>query len=171
MSVTWSHTSSPACTWRGIFVGLAEPPAQLDWDIDRARRVIAARPRVAQRVDPDWLRRWLAERTAITLEHLAHIPPHKVDEPGIVVEVMACPPGAEPRPFRILIDGTHRLARRLCNAQEGWAYLLTEDEQASICTYRVRGEVLPLPTFPGFGIGERQAGIILGSSTLGDDVA
>ena len=151
--------------------GVAEPPAQLDWDIDRARRLIAERPRVAQRVDPAWLMYWLAARTTMTAEHLDHIPPDKLDEPAIIVEVVACPPGCDPRPFRILIDGTHRLARKLRDRQACWAYLLTEKEQASICTYRVRGHVSDMPTLPGWGIGEREAGIILSTSDPRDHVA
>src|SRR5712692_2486134 len=35
--------------------GVTEPEAQLDWDVDGARRLIAARPRTAQRLDPNWL--------------------------------------------------------------------------------------------------------------------
>src|SRR5438270_6890687 len=81
--------------------GVVEPPAQLDWDIDSARRLIAERPRAAQRVDLAWLLQWLANRTTITAEHLDHIPPDKLDEPAILVEVVACPPGCHPRPFRI----------------------------------------------------------------------
>ena len=151
--------------------GVTEPAGRLDWDVDAARALIAVRPRVAQRVDPEWLRMWLAERTTITVEHLDHIPPEKLDEPAIVVEVVERPPGYDPRPFRILIDGTHRLARRLRDGDDCWTYLLTEEEQASVCEYRVRGQVVEAPTLPGAGIGEREAGIILRSSALGDDVA
>src|SRR3989442_10853087 len=92
--------------------GVAEPAAQLDWDIDRACRLIAARPHAAQRVDPAWLLQWLNDRTTITVEHLDHIPPEKLDEPAILAELVASPPGCDPQPFPILIDGTHRLARK-----------------------------------------------------------
>jgi hypothetical protein len=151
--------------------GVAEPPAHFDWDIDCARRLIAERPRAAQRVDHSWLVQWLARRTTVMVEHLDHIPPEKLDEPAIVVEVAACPPGCDPQPFRILIDGTHRLARKLRDGQTCWAYLLTEQEQASICTYRIRGQVAEKPTVPGWGIGAREAGIIVNSSTPRDNVA
>jgi len=151
--------------------GVAEPPAQLDWDIDCARRLISERPRAPQRVDPAWLAQWLARRTTVTAEHLDHIPPEKLDEPAIMVDVVACPPGCHPRPFRILIDGTHRLARKLRDGQAGWAYLLTEQEQASICTYRIGGQVAEMPTVPGWGIGPREAGIIVHSSAPRDDIA
>lgn len=151
--------------------GVAEPPAQLDWDIDSARRLIADRQRAAQRVDHSWLVQWLATRTTVTAQHLDHIPPEKIDEPAIMVEVVACPPGCHPRPFCILIDGTHRLARKLRDGQTCWAYLLTEQEQASICTYRIRGQVADIPTLPGWGIGAREAGIIVNSSAPRGDVA
>ena len=35
--------------------GLTEPPSQLDWDVDAARALIAARPRTAHRLEPFWL--------------------------------------------------------------------------------------------------------------------
>jgi hypothetical protein len=142
----------------------------LDWDIDRARHLISERPRVAQRVHPEWLAEWLARRTTVTAEHLDHIPPEKLDEPAIIVEVGACPPGCDPRAFRILIDGTHRLARKLRDGQACWAYLLTDEEQSSICTYRVRGQVAEMPTLPGWGIEEREAAIIVNSPAPRDDV-
>jgi hypothetical protein len=148
--------------------GVTEPPARLEWDVDAARRLIAARPRIAQRVDPEWLRVWLAERTSITLEHLHHIPTDKLDEPAILVELMASPPGCDPHPFRILIDGTHRLARKLRDGHACWAYLLTEDEQASICTYRIRGKLADAPTVPGSGVGDREAAIIRPSAPSDD---
>jgi len=151
--------------------GLTEPQSQLDWDVDAARALIAARPRTTQRLDPVWLNNWLTERTSVTAEHLDHIPADKLDEPAILVEIMACPPGAIPQPFRILIDGTHRAASKQRDRQDCWAYLLTEEEQRSICTYRVEGQVVEVSTFPGRGVGEREAGIILRSSTVSDDVA
>ena len=151
--------------------GVAEPPAQLDWDIHCARRLISERPRARQRVDPAWLVQWLATRTTVTPEHLDHIPPENLDEPAIMVEVVACPQGYHPRPFRILIDGTHRLARKLRDGEAGWAYLLTEQEQASICTSRIRGQVAEMPTVPGWGIGAREAGVIVNSSAPRDDIA
>ena len=43
--------------------GVTEPEAQLDWDIDAARGLIAARPRTAQRLEQNWLESWLGERT------------------------------------------------------------------------------------------------------------
>src|SRR5687767_14399104 len=66
--------------------GVPEPPCQFDWDVDAARALIAARPRVAQRLDAGWLRTWLSERTSVTTEHLEHIPTPLLDEPGILVE-------------------------------------------------------------------------------------
>src|SRR6266705_3371166 len=83
--------------------GLTEPQSQLDWDVDAARALIAARPRTTQRLDPVWLNNWLTERTSVTAEHLDHIPADKLDEPAILVEIMACRHGAIPQPFRILI--------------------------------------------------------------------
>jgi hypothetical protein len=46
--------------------GIAEPRTQLDWDVDAARALIANRPRTAQRLDTNWLKSWLTERTSIT---------------------------------------------------------------------------------------------------------
>ncbi len=139
--------------------GVTEPQAQLDWDVDAARGLIAASPRTVQRLEPNWLNSWLAERTSITPEHLDHIPASKLDEPGVLIEIVACPPGGEPEPFRILIDGTHRVARKLRDRQQYWAYLLTEEEQRSICTYRVEGRVTELASFPGTGITDWEAGV------------
>ncbi len=151
--------------------GMTEPRSQLDWDVDTARALIAARPRTAGRLDPSWLKTWLADRTSVTAEHLDHIPADKLAEPAVLVEIMACPPEAEPQPFRILIDGTHRAARKLRDRQDCWAFLLTEDEQRSICTYQLEGQVVELPSFPGPGISDREAGILLTSVAECDDVA
>ncbi len=148
--------------------GVTQPEAQLDWDVDEARVLIAARPRTAQRLDPNWLESWLAERTSITPEHLDHIPADKLEEPGILVEIMGCPPGGEPEPFRILIDGTHRAARKLRDRQAYWAFLLTEEEQRSICTYRLEGQVSELSSFPGPGITDREAGVFLSFASESD---
>lgn len=145
--------------------GITRPPAELSWNVVAARALIAVRSRAARRLDPGWLERWLLERSELTPEHLDHIPSDKLDEPGIVVEIVACPPGGEPEPFRILIDGTYRAARRLGNGQDFWAYLLTEDEQRAICTYRRGGLLAELPCFPGFGITDQEAGIFITSSS------
>ena len=80
------------------------------------------------------------------------------------------PPGGEPQPFRILIDGTHRATRKLRDHEDCWAFLLTEEEQFSICTYRLEGRVAELPSFPGPGITDREAGLFLSLAT-GSDVA
>ena len=37
--------------------GITEPQAQLDWDVDAARALIADRPRTAQRLETNWLER------------------------------------------------------------------------------------------------------------------
>jgi hypothetical protein len=148
--------------------GVAEQHAQLDWDVDAARALIAARPRTAQRLDPTWLGRWLTERSHFTLEHLTHIPPEKLAEPGVLVEILASPPGGQPSRFRILIDGTHRAARRLRQGRACWAFLLTEDEQRSICAYRRHGHLVELPTTAGLGISDRQAGILISAGSEAD---
>lgn len=149
----------------------SEPPSQLEWNVDAGRRLIGARPRRAQRLDPAWLRNWLAERTAITVEHLDHIPADKLDEPAILVDIAVAAPGDVPQPFRILIDGTHRAARKLRDGQDCLAYLLTEQEQSSICTYRVDGQVVELPRLPGPGIADSEAGIFASAATGGDNFA
>ena len=74
--------------------------------------------------------------------------PSQLTEPAILVELMASPPGCDPHPFRILIDGAHRLARKLRDRHACWAYFVTEEEQASICTYRVGGKLADAPTVP-----------------------
>jgi hypothetical protein len=137
--------------------GLAEHQRPLDCDVDAAHALIAARPRRALRLDPAWLETWLLERTSVTAEHLDHIPADKLDEPAIVVEGMACAPGAVTQPFPILIDGTHRAARKLRDGRDGCAYLLTEEEHCSICTYRVDGQVVEEATFSAPGVPVREA--------------
>jgi hypothetical protein len=140
--------------------GIAEPRTELDWDIDRARVIIAARPRTPLRLEPEWLQTWLRERASVTTEHLDHIPSSRSDTPGILVEIMASPPGGRPEPFRMLIDGNHRAARHVRDGLDFFAYLLTESEQRSICTYRLGGVVREIPTFPGRGVDDQRAGII-----------
>ena len=147
---------------------LTEPQAQLDWDVDAARALIANRPRTAQRLDPTWLTAWLDKRSSFTPEHLDHIPADQLNQPGVVVEIMAGPPGEQPEPFRILIDGTHRAVSRLRSRQDCWAYLLTEEEQRSICTYYREGQVVEIPSCPGPGVTDREAGVFLNSARESD---
>ena len=128
--------------------GVVNPPAQFDWNVDSARALIAARPRSAQRLESECLQDWLANRSTHAPEHLDHIPTDKLEEPGILVEVLAGPPDGELQPFRILIDGTHRAARKARHGQHFWAYLLTEGEQRSVCTYYRNGQPTELPSFP-----------------------
>jgi hypothetical protein len=139
--------------------GVTEPRAEYSWDVDAARAMVVDRPRNAPRVDRAWLASWLVERSSFTPEHLDHIPTDKLMEPGIVVEVLAGPSGSQPEPFAILIDGTHRAARCLRDGQEFSAYLLTEEEQRSICVYRRDGSVVECPSFPGQGITDRDPGV------------
>jgi hypothetical protein len=151
--------------------GVVNPPAQFDWDVDAARALIVARPRSAQRLESEWLQDWLANRSAYAPEHVDHIPADKLHEPGILVDVLAGPPDGELQPFRILIDGTHRAAGKLRGGQHFWAYLLTEGEQRSICMYYRDGQPTELPSFPGQGIDDRRAGILLVTSSCETDVA
>lgn len=148
--------------------GVTDPPARFDWDVDAARALIAAKPRSPQRLASDWLRDWIENRSAHAPEHVVHIPADRFEEPGILVELIGGPPDGELEPFRILIDGTHRAAGKVRDGQAFWAYLLTEEEQRSICTYWRDGHPTEMPTFAGQGIDERQAGVFVHSSNETD---
>lgn len=96
----------------------------------------------------------------ITSGHLNHIPADRRDEPGIVVVVStAIGPEAPLYELPVLIDGSHRAALALHDGREFFAYLLTEDEQRSICTYRVGGQVTEIPLVPGPGVTDQQVGL------------
>ena len=81
--------------------------------------------------------------------------------PGIfVVITVAARPGAPMFDFGILIDGSHRAALALRDGRDFSAYLLTEQEQRSICTYTVEGKVTEIPLIaPGPGITPEDAGL------------
>ena len=130
---------------------LTEPSGQLDWDIAAARRLIAVRRRTPRRLDTTWLAVWLSQRSHYTAGHLEHIPSKQLDEPSVLVEILVAPPAGCPALFLILIDGTHRAARRLLDGQAVWAYLLTEQEQRSICTYRRGGQIAALSSLAAAG--------------------
>jgi hypothetical protein len=116
--------------------GLLNPPVRFDWNVDAARHLITARPRPSRQIDTVWLRDWLETRSAYALEHLEHIPLHLLNEPGIMVELVAERDGKS-QPLRILIDGTHRAARSLRKRRPFSAYVLTDGEQRLIRTYHV----------------------------------
>ena len=139
--------------------GVTEPDAELEWDVAAARRFIQDRPRAAILLDPAWLLPWVVERSRFTLEHLDHIPVSQLDEPGILLEIVAGPNEAKLQAFRILIDGTHRAVRRMLDGRACWAYMLTEEEQRSICTYRKGGRVVQIPSLPARGVSDDDAGI------------
>ena len=48
--------------------------------------------------------------------------------------------------------------------------VLTEEEQRSICTYRVEGQVVGASTFAGRGIGHREAANLLSSAVVSNDI-
>ena len=52
-------------------------------------------------------------------------------------------------------------ARKLRDRKDCWAFLLSEEEQRSICIYRREGRMAELPTFPGPGVTDRDAGVFL----------
>jgi hypothetical protein len=62
--------------------------------------------------------------------------------------------------FGILIDGSHRAAMALRDGRDFSAYLLTEQEQRSVCTYKVEGKVAEIPQIAaGPGITPEDAGL------------
>ncbi len=162
----------PECFSRG-FVGelpidgreiysfwMTGPDSELSWDIAQARQLIATHPRAPKKLDPDELRQWLRERVTITPQHLDHIPADKRAEPGIfVIITVARGPRTPMHEFGILIDGSHRAALALRDSQNFHAYLLTEKEQRSICTYTVEGHLTEISLVPGPGITPEEAGL------------
>jgi hypothetical protein len=163
----------PECFSRGFIGDLAldghevysfsmtSPDSELSWDIARARELLTQRPRKPKKLDPVELADWLASRVTITPSHLDHIPAGKRGLPGIfVVITVAAKPDAPMFDFGILIDGSHRAALALRDGRDFSAYLLTEQEQRSICTYTVEGRVTEIPLIaPGPGITPEDAGL------------
>jgi hypothetical protein len=116
------------------------PNAELVWDMEQARAILAKHPRDPQLVDPDWLASWLSTKETFVPEHLEHIPPDKREDPGIVVQIAhAEAPGQPMEWLPILVDGSHRGALALREGRDFYAYELTEKEQYSICTYTPGG--------------------------------
>ena len=73
---------------------------------------------------------------------------------------VAAGPDAPMSDFGILIDGSHRAALALRDGRDFFAYLLTEQEQRSICTYTVEGKVTEIPQIAaGPGITPEDAGL------------
>jgi hypothetical protein len=135
-------------------------PAELSWNIEAARRLLAERPREPRQLNTLSLLAWLRRHVTITEQHLDHLPDDVLEEPGIMVVIeTAEAPGAPLREFAILIDGSHRAARAVRDGRRYRAYLLTEQEQASIATYTLNGKVEPMPTIPGPGVTDEEAGI------------
>ena len=58
--------------------------------------------------------------------------------------------------------------RRLRQSQACWAFMLTEEEQRSICTYTREGHIVEPPMTTGLGISDRQAGILISAGTEAD---
>jgi hypothetical protein len=135
-------------------------PAELTWNIDAARRLLAERPRQPRLLNPQSLLAWLRRYVSITEQHLDHLPGDILDEPGIMVVIdTAEVPGAPLREFAILIDGSHRAARAVRDGRCFRACLLTEQEQASIAAYTLNGRVEPMPTTLRPGVTDEDAGL------------
>lgn len=164
----------PECFCRGFISGglplegreiytfsMTGPDSELSWDIARAQQLLALRPRKPKKLDPVELADWLRSRVTITPRHLDHIPVEKRAVPGIfVVITVAARPGAPMFDFGILIAGSHRAALALRDGRDFSAYLLTEQEQRSICTYTVEGKVTEIPQIAaGPGITPEDAGL------------
>jgi hypothetical protein len=162
----------PECFGRGFVGGLpidgreiytfsmTGPDSEPSWDIARAQEMLTQRPRPPKKLDPVDLADWLRSRVTITPRHLDHIPVAKRVLPGIfVVITVAARPDAPMFDFGILIDGSHRAALALREGRDFFAYLLTEQEQRSICTYTLEGKVTEIPQIAGPGITPEDAGL------------
>jgi hypothetical protein len=125
-----------------------DPDSTATWNVDEARAMIARDPRPPLRVDPNWLKGWLATEETFDPGHLDHIPVSKRKEPGILIRVANIEePGAPIKWVYILVDGSHRAALALREGRAFHAYLLSEPEQYAICTCTTaHGEVGKMPT-------------------------
>lgn len=163
----------PECFSRGFVGGLpidgreiytlsmTGPDSELSSDIARAQELLTLLPRTPKKLDRVDLADWLRSRVTITPRHLDHIPVAKRGVPGIFVVIsVAARPDAPMFDFGILIDGSHRAALALRDGRDFFAYLLTEQEQRSICTHTVEGMVTEIPRIAaGPGITPEEAGL------------
>ena len=135
--------------------------ARTGHDLAVGERNVRSEVLIAAGIEPVDLADWLRSRGTITPRHLDHIPVAKRGVPGIFVVITVAPgPGAPMSDFGILIDGSHRAALALREGRDFYAYLLTEQEQRSICTYTVEGKVTEIPQIAaGPGITPEDAGL------------
>ncbi len=116
------------------------PNAELVWDVEQARAILAAHPRLPILVNSEWLKAWLGEKETFVPEHLDHIPTPKREQPGILLRIAHAQRPDQPIEWLpILVDGSHRAALALRDGRDFFAYELTEKEQYSICTYTPEG--------------------------------
>lgn len=94
------------------------------FDVEKALGLVAAAPRRPTRIPPP-LDGWLLETNQLDEAHLTHID-DCLDDPILVVTVGHAPLGQGGRLG--LVDGTHRLKRRLDAGLPAIAYLLTPEE-------------------------------------------
>lgn len=94
------------------------------FDVEKALGLVAAAPRRPTRIPPP-LDGWLLETNQFDEAHLTHID-DCLDDPILVVTVGHAPLGQGGRLG--LVDGTHRLKRRLDAGLPAIAYLLTPEE-------------------------------------------
>lgn len=136
---------------------------ECEFDVVKARELIAARPRAVTIMPVEALAEW-TQTSNVTWEHIDHLPPEVRRRPGIVVfqlrrgTVTDLDTGEFIRevvvPMPIVIDGSHRGAGCLRDGEPFYVSLLTAAEARQVTTYKEDGGVVkPLPddvagTFP-----------------------
>jgi hypothetical protein len=97
------------------------------WNMALAHQLVAAYP-PASRLDSRWLEVWINNRSNLIAGHIDHIPDGHLDEPVLcdVTYVNALTDDEVPCsvPFRMLLDGHHRAARKLREGQPVYGHVL-----------------------------------------------
>jgi hypothetical protein len=114
------------------------PDITMVWDVGRAWKMVQASGRKPMEMDHQWLRRWIANRSNLTPDHLDHIPPDHLNDP-LLVGMLHTGRDNEGRsgplvPFPVLVDGHHRAARAIRDCRPVSGFLLTAEEQMEVVT-------------------------------------